>query len=195
MPTNKIFPDSQIILELQRRIAEYDDTVAYKKLFFHFFLPLKNFAAAILKSGPLAEEVVSDIFLEIWIRRKQIPEIENLKMYIYVSVRNAALRKLQQLKKISTISLDEMKVDLASIDPDAEMNLLTAELSQKIAAAVDQLPPQCKIIYKLAKEDKLKYKEIAQLLNISVKTIDNQLSTALRKIATALHIPSKYKPR
>ncbi len=195
MPTNKSLPDLQTIIELQRSIAEYDDATAYKKLFFYFFLPLKSFAAAIIKSNPLAEEAVSDVFLEIWIRRRQLCEIENLKMYLYVSVRNESLRKLRQLKKISTISLHEMKVDLASVEPDAETNLLTAELSQKITAAIDMLPPQCKVIYKLAKEDKLKYKEIAQLLNISVKTIDNQISTALKKIATSLHISSKPKPR
>jgi RNA polymerase sigma-70 factor (ECF subfamily) len=183
--------DANAISELQHRIADYDDVVAYKKLFFHFFLPLKSFSSAILKSNELAEEVVSDIFMEVWIRRKQLPGIDNLNMYLYISVRNASLRKLQQTKKTITLSLDEMQVDFASADPNAETNLVTTELSQKIADAIEQLPQQCKIIFKLAKEDKLKYKEIAQMLNISVKTIDNQLSIALKKIASVLHIPSK----
>lgn len=187
----KQFPDANTITELQHRIADYDDAVAYKSLFFHFFLPLKSFAAAILKSNELAEEVVSDIFLEIWVRRKQLPQVEDLKMYLYISVRNASLRKLQQLQKTSTLSLDDMQVDFASPDPDAATNLVTHELSDKIAAAIDQLPQQCKIIFKLAKEDKLKYKEIAQMLNISVKTIDNQISIALKKIASVLQVPSR----
>lgn len=118
-------------------------------------------------------------------------EIEDLRMYIYISVRNAALRKLQQTQKSKTLSLDDLEVEFASADPDAESFLITSELAQKIENAIEQLPPQCKIIYKLAKEDKLKYKEIAQLLTISVKTIDNQLSTALKKIASVLNIPSK----
>lgn len=188
---NKQFPDANTISELQHRIADFDDAVAYKSLFFHFFLPLKSFSSAILKSNELAEEVVSDIFLEIWTRRKQLPQVENLKMYLYISVRNASLRKLQQLQKTSTLSLDEMKVDFASPDPDAVTHLVTSELSDKIAAAIDQLPQQCKIIFKLAKEDKLRYKEIAQMLNISVKTIDNQLSIALKKIASVLQVPAK----
>lgn len=186
-------PDNKTISELQQRIAEFDDAVAYKTLFFHFFLPLKGFAAAIVKSNEGAEEIVSDIFLEIWVRRKQLPQVEDLRMYLYISVRNASLRKLQQQQKTSTLSLDDMKVDIASPDPDAVNNLVTGELAIRIAEAIEQLPQQCKIIYKLAKEDRLKYKEIAQMLNISVKTIDNQLSIALKKIASVLQLPVKVK--
>jgi RNA polymerase sigma-70 factor (family 1) len=182
------------IHELQQRIAEYEDVTAYKKLFFLLFLPLKRFSAAILKSKESAEEVVSDIFVEIWARRKQLMEIEDLRMYIYISVRNASLRRLQQIQKSKTFSLDELEVEFASTDPDASASLISSELVQKIENAIEQLPPQCKIIYKLAKEDKLKYKEIAQLLTISVKTIDNQLSTALKKIAAVLNIPAKRPP-
>lgn len=180
---------AQEIHELQNRIADYDDVAAYKKLFFHFFLPLKSFSFSILKTKEIAEEVVSDVLIEIWARRKQLPEIEDLKMYLYVSVRNASLRKLQQTQKTTVLSLDELEVEFASADPDAEASLITGELAKKIELAIDQLPPQCKIIFKLAKEDKLKYKEIAVLLNISVKTIDNQLSTALKKIASVLNTP------
>jgi RNA polymerase sigma-70 factor (family 1) len=178
---------AQEIHELQNRIADYDDVAAYKKLFFHFFLPLKSFSFSILKTKEIAEEVVSDVLIEIWARRKQLPEIEDLKMYLYVSVRNTSLRKLQQTQKTTVLSLDDLEVEFASADPDAEASLITGELAKKIELAIEQLPQQCKIIFKLAKEDKLKYKEIAVLLNISVKTIDNQLSTALKKIASALN--------
>lgn len=183
--------DSAGIRELQQRIAEYEDESSYKKLFFHFFLALKSFSFTIVKSRELAEEIVSDTLVEIWIRRKQLMDIRDLKMYLYVSVRNASLRKLQQNKKTSFLSLDELQVEFASIDENAETNLLTHELSERIDTAIQQLPERCKMIFKLAKEDKLKYKEIADLLNISVKTIDNQLSTALNKISIALNIPLK----
>ena len=179
------------IAELQQRISVYDDAVAYKKLFFHFFLPLKSFSYSIVKSKEYAEEIVSDVFVEIWARRKQLMEIEDLKMYTYTCVRNASLRKFQQVQKKRIISLNELSVEMVSMEPNAETSLISAELINEIEKAIDQLPPQCKIIFKLAKEDKLKYKEIAQLLAISVKTIDNQLSTALTKIASVLNLPVK----
>ena len=188
---NKNLLNNYPLKELQQRIADFEDAAAYKKLFFHLFLPLKSFSYAILKSRESAEEVVSDVFIEIWSRRKLLMEIDDLRMYLYISVRNASLRKLQQIQKSSVLSLDNLAVEFASPDPDAVTNLITNELAAKIDTAIESLPQQCKIIFKLAKQDKLKYKEIAQLLNISVKTIDNQLSTALKKIAAVLNIPVK----
>ena len=179
------------IKKLQQRIADYEDVAAYQKLFFYFFLPLKSFSYSILKAKEIAEEAVSDVFIEIWAKRKQLLEIEDLKMYIYTSVRNASLRKFQQIQKKRVFSLNELSVEMVSVEQDAETAMISVELIRKIEAAIDQLPPQCKIIFKLAKEDKLKYKEIAQLLAISVKTIDNQLSTALKKIASVLNLPVK----
>jgi RNA polymerase sigma-70 factor (family 1) len=184
----------QKLSELQQRIAEYEDAVAYKKLFFLFFLPLKSFSYSILKSNESAEEVVSDIFVEIWARRKHLMEIEDLKMYLYVSVRNASLRQLQKVQKTKTLSLDNLDVTFATPDLNAADSIISKELIHKIESAIDKLPSQCKIIFKLAKEDKLKYKEIAQLLSISIKTIDNQIATALKKIASVLNLPVKKSP-
>jgi RNA polymerase sigma-70 factor (family 1) len=183
--------DSNGVFDLQQRIAEYEDEVAYKQLFFHFFLPLKSFSYAIIKSKETAEEIVSDIFLDIWIKRKQLSAVEDLKMYLYTAVRNNTLRKMQQNKKAAFFSLDEVQVEFASHNENAEAILLTHELSNKIDSAIDQLPNRCKLIFKLAKEDKLKYKEIAALLDVSIKTIDSQVATALKKIASVLNISVK----
>lgn len=188
---DKMYLSPGALHELQQRIADYEDEAAYKKLFFHFFLPLKSFSFTIIKSKELAEEIVSDVLIEIWAKRKQLTAIDDLKMYLYVSVRNASLRKLQQGKKRMALSLDDVNVEFASSFENAETILLTHELSKTIDAAIQQLPQRCKLIFKLAKEDRLKYKEIALLLNISVKTIDHQVSIALKKIAEVLHIALK----
>ena len=177
--------------ELQHHITDYEDQVSYKKIFFHFFLPLKSFSFSIIKSKELAEEIVSDVLIEIWAKRKLLAKIEDLKMYLYVSVRNASLRKLRQTQKSKWLSLDGVHVEFASASENGETILLTQELSEKIDDAVLHLPQRCKLIFKLAKEDRLKYKEIALLLNVSVKTIDHQVSIALKKIAEVLHISLK----
>lgn len=178
-------------MELQQRIAEYDDEVSYKKLFFLFFLPLKSFSFSIVKSKELAEEIVSDILIDLWAKRKHLENIQDLKMYLYVSVRNASLRKLQQGRRSVVLSLDEVQVEFASADANGEGILLSRELSEKIEVAIEQLPQRCKLIFKLAKEDQLKYKEIAALLNISIKTIDHQVAIALKKIAEVLKVSLK----
>jgi RNA polymerase sigma-70 factor (ECF subfamily) len=175
------------IAELQRRIAVYEDEIAYKELFLLLYNPLKRFAVTFLRSDESAEEVVSDVFVEIWSRRAKLTEIDDLRIYLYVSVRNASLRRLQQTRKNSTVSLDDVTVDFDSGYATPEEAILTSELRQKIDQAINDLPPRCKLIFKLAKEDRLRYKEISRILDINIKTIDNQLASALKKIALAVN--------
>lgn len=189
--SGSLLPEKETLKELQHRIADFDDEVAYRQLFFHFFLPLKSFSYSIIQSKELAEEIVSDLFIDIWEKRKQLMEINDIRLYLYTSTRNNSLRKHRQQHKATFLSLDEVEVEFASKDPDAEVRLLGREMQGRIEAAIAQLPQKCKLIFKLAKEDKLRYKEIAELLNISVKTIDNQVATALKKIATVLNLPNK----
>lgn len=174
------------IKELQRRIAVYDDEHAYRDLFTHFFKPLEQFAFTFIRSREQAEEIVSDVFIRIWEKRSEIEAIENLKVYLYVSVKNTALKYLQKQKKQAAVSLDELEVELQSLNWTPEELILTAEMVRKIEDAIQQLPPQCRLIFKLIKEDQLRYKEVAKILQISVKTIDNQIAIALKKINTAI---------
>ncbi|MBS1577634.1 MAG: sigma-70 family RNA polymerase sigma factor [Bacteroidetes bacterium] len=177
--------------ELQRRIAVYEDEAAYKELFFRLYSPLKKFSVGFLRSAEIAEEVVSDVFMEIWRRRTGLMEIEDLKVYMYICVRNASLKKLQQSRKDAIVSLDDFSYEFTSSYISAEEAILTSELHQKIQSVINELPPRCKLVYKLAKEDKLPYKDISAILNISVKTVDNQLATALKKIASAINFRLK----
>lgn len=179
------------LYELQRRIAVYEDEAAYKELFFRLYPLLKKFAFGFLRSPETAEETVSDVFMEIWRRRANLTEIEDLKVYMYICVRNSSLRKLQQLRKDAIVSLDDFTYEFTSSYISAEEAILTSELHQKIQVVINQLPPRCKLVYKLAKEDKLPYKDISAILNISVKTVDNQLATALKRIASAINFRLK----
>jgi RNA polymerase sigma-70 factor (family 1) len=174
--------------ELKRRIALYDDESAYKELFFAFHRPLLQFSYSFVQSYEVAEEVVSDVFMAIWERRRQLEEIKNLRVYLYICTKNASLKSLLKQQKHISITLDDLKVELESPHNNPEQLLLTAEMRNRIQQAVDHLPPRCKIIFKLIKEDGLKYREVAEILNLSVKTVDNQLATALRKIGNAINI-------
>ncbi len=186
---------SHIARELQRRIAVYDDENAYKQLFLLLFDTLQRFSFSLLKSRDLAEEVVSDVFIAVWGNRKQLENIDNLVMYLFTSVKNGSLKKLKQLNNKKSVSFDDLTVELATPELQPHLAAEYNDLKNKIYSAIENLPPRTKLVYKLAKEDKLKYKEISALLNISVKTIDNLLVTALKKIAVALKQPSGNKNR
>lgn len=174
------------IRDLQRRIAVYEDETAYKELFLILFTSLTRFSAGIVQSKETAEEIVSDVFISIWNNRSQLNEIEDLQLYIFIAVKNNSLRKLKQQSRNTTISIDEMNVELDSLYQNPEEKFLSDESLQHIETAINHLPHRAKLIFKLAKEDRMRYKDIASLLGISVKTVDHQLSIALRKIADAI---------
>ena len=182
------------IKDLQQRIAAYEDEVAYKQLFFHLFPSLQNFAFSIVKSRELAEEIVSDIFIEIWAGRASLLKIENLRLYLFISVRNLSVRRInQEKKKGQYLFLDNLTVEFISDYGNPEEIFQLNELETKIKSAIKELPPRCQLIYKLAKEDRLKYREIGELLSLSIKTIDNQLAIALKRIASVIQLHSRKK--
>src|SRR5215216_5335521 len=92
--------------ELQRRIALYDDEPAYKEIFFYYYSPLIRFAQSLLNDRQYAEEVVSDVMMKIWEKRKNLPAISNLRVYLYVSTKNTALNYLAKQKKVEILSLE-----------------------------------------------------------------------------------------
>lgn len=179
--------------QLQRKIANSADERAFGQLYMAFMPRLHQFAMSIIKNKELAEEIVSDVFINLWQNRIKLVEVENFKLYLYVSTKNTALNYLSRHFRKDVLPIDEMDVKISSLQYNPERTLLTTEMVNKINTAINALPPKCKVIFKLAKEDGLKYKEIAHLLNISVKTIDNQMIIALKKISTAVNFNLKVK--
>ncbi|MBS1748383.1 MAG: RNA polymerase sigma-70 factor [Bacteroidetes bacterium] len=174
------------IIKWQQRISCFNDQQAYSDLFLHFYNSLNQFAYSILKSRQLAEEAVSDVFIKIWEKRSTINYITNLKLYLFTSTRNTALNYLKKQNVQHNISFDEYSVELNSIVFNPEEQLITSETLHKIQRAIHSLPPKCKLIFKLTKEEGLKYKEVAILLNLSVKTIENQMAIALKRISAQI---------
>jgi RNA polymerase sigma-70 factor (ECF subfamily) len=176
---------------LQQQIARFDDQQAYKELFTSLYPFLYPFARTIVKAKESAEEVVSDVFIKIWEKRKDLEKIDNLKVYLYVSTRNIAFNYLDKQKRNATFSIDDYQAEFTSVYFNPEQMLITADMLALIQKAIDQLPSKCRLIFKLAKEDGLKYKEIAEILNISVKTVENQLAIALHKIGNTVSFDIK----
>jgi RNA polymerase sigma-70 factor (family 1) len=188
---------AQRILDLQNRIALLDDQVAYKELFTEFYSYLIRFAQSFIKSKQSSEEIVSDVFIKIWEKRRGLERITNLKVYLYTAIRNTSLNYLEKQKRSETNSLDNFVSGFKSLYYNPEQLMITAEMMIRIQKAIDDLPPKCKLTFKLVKEDGLKYKEAAEILQISVKTVENQLAIALQKIGQAVSFDIKksiYSP-
>jgi len=182
---------SDKILYLQNQIAYYDDQFAYKELFTGFYAYLYHFAFSYVKSKQSAEEILSDVFIKIWEKRKDLQKIDNLKVYLYVATRNTALNYVEKQKRAATYEIDESTIALKALYFDPEQLLITAEMMSRIQNAINDLPLKCRLVFKMVKEDGLKYREVAEIMNISVKTVENQLAIALRKIGTAVDFDIK----
>jgi RNA polymerase sigma-70 factor (family 1) len=173
------------ILNLQQRIALHSDQSAYKELYLLFYKPLLQFGYSFIRSHEMAEEIVSDVFVNLWKKRENISDIQNLRLYLFVSTKNTALNYLRSQKK-PLLQAEQYQVQLQSIYFDPERLMITAEMVNRVQAAIRKLPPRCQLIFKLVKEDGLKYREVAELLNLSVKTVENQMITATRRVGEAI---------
>lgn len=174
--------------ELQKKIA-IDDQTAFTQLYLHFGKKLIHFAKSLIRSKEIAEELVEDVFVKLWANRKHINEIENITVYVYIATKNTALNSLsKKAKELILAPFDFLDTSINDFTPDPYELMITSEMMDRMHQAVEALPPRCKMIFKLIREDGLKYKEVAEILNISVNTIDVQMAIAVKKICTSLHI-------
>jgi len=179
------------ITRLGERIAN-DDQLAYRQFFIQFYNKLSRFVMGFTKSKELTDEIVSDVFINVWRRRKNIEEIKNLKLYLYVSAKNITFNYLKKLHRENLADLDSVEIEPEDPFADPGAVLITREMNLRLKAAINDLPPRCKLIFTLIKEDGLTYKQTAQLLNISESTVENQLSIALKKIGGAIRYSFRH---
>ncbi|HYK48042.1 MAG TPA: RNA polymerase sigma-70 factor [Parafilimonas sp.] len=178
---------------IQERLSVSDESAliglyqtCYKKLF--------HFAKAIVRTNELAEEAVEDVFINLWCRRNSVSGINDLNVYLYTSVKNASLNILsKKARELVAAPFDFLNIELQDefLSPDEMM--ITEEIMRKMQRAVEALPPRCKMIFKLIREDGLKYKDVADILNISVNTIDAQMAIAVKKLCLALNVEKPFR--
>jgi len=187
--------ENEQLKRLLALIALNSDESAYKELFMLMYHRLKQFAFSILRSQEEDEELVSDVFIKIWEKRTRLTLIESPRLYFYISTKNLAITRLNRKKRGVLIEPNEWLAQLDSIYFDPEKLMITEDVFRQIQKAVSDLPPRCRMIFKLIKEDGLRYKEVAELLHLSIKTVENQMSIALKRISRCmrldiLHFPS-----
>jgi RNA polymerase sigma-70 factor (ECF subfamily) len=182
------------LIELQARIARGDEN-AFTQLYLHFGKKLILFGVSLVRSREIAEELVEDVFVRLWANRKSIHEIDNITVYLYVAVKNKALNKLsQRANELIAAPFDYLDTTLDEFAADPYNLMITSEMMTRMQQVIETLPPRCKMIFKLIREDGLRYKEVAEILNISVNTIDAQMAIAVKRICAALHIEKPGKP-
>ena len=178
-------PDSDILLAIRQ-----GNERVYETVFRKYYQALCNYACGILKDMDDAEEVVQSIFLKLWEQREGIEINVSLKSYLYRAVHNTCLNRLKHLKIQETYR--QYVGDYLEDTFDSATDIMDkVELENRISEALEKLPEQCRIIFKMSRFEELKYQEIANELGLSIKTIENQIGKALRIMRTEL---SDYLP-
>jgi RNA polymerase sigma-70 factor (family 1) len=170
---NRINDMSATATDTSFNIARRED---YEWIFRQYYQGLCNYANMWLKDMDNAEEVVQNTFVKLWEKRDQLNIDSSVKSYLYKAVYHAALNEIKH-KKIKEDYLNMQKHEQV-MEPETKGNM--RELEQKIEKALLNLPEQCRLIFRMSRFEELKYREIAAILNISIKTVENQMGKALR---------------
>ncbi len=157
------------------------ECLAFGNLFEKNFQQLAFFANSIVKDWDLAEEIVSDVFFNIWIKRNELHIHSNLHSYLFRAVRNVAINRLK-MSKMTFVEISNNNAYLIQSGNDAESHFQYKELKRELDSLINRLPTQRRRIFRLHRLDGLKYNEIAELLSISVNTVRNQMVLAVKYI-------------
>lgn len=178
--------DKTRIAELLNNICQKDDQKSFEEFFQIFYERLLKFCMAYIHDKAHAEEIVSGVFLKLWLKRNELPEIQNPETYLFVAVKNQSLNFLKQFSNYRVVFMEESGVhELVGLS-DVASELEKKELFFRLNQAIETLPGQCKIIFMLVKEEGMKYKEVARILDISPRTVETQLVRAMKKLSKVL---------
>ncbi|CAL1520019.1 RNA polymerase sigma-70 factor [Chitinophaga sp. MM2321] len=183
----------ELFIQYTQQLASGDQQ-ALRQLVLYFSPSLHRFAYSIVGNEQEAEEVVSDVFVKLWRQRDHLPPPGALKYYLYKSVRNTALNYIKHNSRRAAGHYRWEVLVSNNKTPTPEDFLITKENLHAIRDAIQALPPRCQEVFILVKEEGLSYAEVANLLDISVATVNVQITIALKKIWTTLepvlHLPT-----
>jgi RNA polymerase sigma-70 factor (ECF subfamily) len=166
------------------------DSTAFEALFLTYYERLVRFVYGYVKTRSVAEEVVQDVFFNIWSQRERWEVKGAVRTYLYAATRNRALNRLRRgdlEQRWTDGGVDE--ADVAALVPRialADERVELAELDAAIRQAIDRLPPRCRETFVLSRQHHLSYEQIALVMEISVKTVQEQIARALRSLRASL---------
>ena len=158
---------------------------AFEMVFRQFYALLCNYTCSILKDKDEAEEVVQNLFFNLWNKREKLEITTSLKAYLYRAAHNDCLNRIKH-GKVKTVYAEDYKSVAGNAYDDSSKMLDAKELNKKINTSIDELPEQCGIVFRLSRFENLKYNEIVIQLNISVKTVENHMGKALKLLREKL---------
>ena len=166
--------DKDDLIERLRR----GDEAAFDAIFRAWYPSLVRAAESLVRSRAVAEEVVQDVMLELWKRRENIATDSSPQAYLFQSTRNRSLNYLRH-QRVERDAEPQLSRD-EGVESTAHSLVVEDEIHVAMKRAVDRLPVRCREVFELSRTHQLKYSEIAEVLGISIKTVEAQMGKALR---------------
>jgi RNA polymerase sigma-70 factor (ECF subfamily) len=157
------------------------DKKKFDQIFKENYADLCKFTYTFIQDKSITEDVVQEIFVKFWNKRKSIHHLSNIKSYLLTSAKYASIDYLRKNINSKYINIEDAQHELEPIESEFLKHDID-EIKQEINNAIDQLPAKCRAIFLLSREAKLTYSEISEELDISRKTVENQISIAIKKI-------------
>ena len=177
--------DQKYLAQLLTLVSQ-GDSPAFGQLFDLFYEKVYRFTSYFIRMREDREEVVSEVFRAIWQNKHLLGGVHNFESYLYVVVRNESFKMLRSQSKYRYLSIDEMPVELVIPGQNSDGELLDREMMGIYTEALDELPERCKLIFLMIREERLKYKEVAEILSITEGTVERQINIATKKMVEAV---------
>lgn len=177
------YDKNEDIIHYLKEIAESDDQQSFRVVYDYYYNRLFRQALYYLNNNPdYAQEVVSNVFVALWQGRKVLDKVSNPDSYFFISLKHAVSRYVEQNYRRNRELLTENLPDIVKDNEDSDSNIRNQELVAKYKTALNNLPPRCAEVFRLVREEHKKYSEVAELLGISIKTVDNQMGKATKML-------------
>ncbi|MFY0253821.1 RNA polymerase sigma-70 factor [Chitinophaga sp. 30R24] len=179
MPANQELTDEALLLLLQSG-DEQALTLLYRRHWQSLFLS----AYQVLKDKEACKDLVQELFTELWQKSRRIQINSSMKAYLSASIRYKVFRYIRR-REVREELFDHLLERTDTTSPESE--LAVKDLQGLLNNLIDALPEKCRIIFRMSRDQHLTHKEIAQRLNVSIKTVENQINIALRRLRTVFH--------
>jgi RNA polymerase sigma-70 factor (family 1) len=176
-----MIPESEL-KDLLNEVALNNSRVSFKRLYLLYYHKMFSLAKSLVKSEEVAEELTNDLFLNLWMQRDRLLQIGNFTFYCYTAIKNRCLTYLSK-PQVKKVDIDDIELTIADSSATGEDQLICQDLAKVIDSSLKALPGQCRLVFKLLREDGLKYREVAELLDISIKTVEYHMGNALKRLA------------
>jgi RNA polymerase sigma-70 factor (family 1) len=163
-----------------------DEAAWMEALFREYYAPLGQVMYRVVADRAVVEDLLQDVFLRVWQGRAELPDILSYRAYLTRAALNAALRYQQRGQRQVAWDDAPAAATTPAVAPDGLAALHHDDTEAAVAAALDRLPPQCRVVFELSRYEELSYQQIAEALEISPKTVENQMGKALRVLRGAL---------